>query len=76
MDNMEMNKEQQLLFDLIFLNKKEYEIRLLEYINDIKHIEEFSEKITSILTQSGIKIKEQVFVLTKDKTAWILKIKR
>jgi hypothetical protein len=73
---MEMSKEQQLIYDLIFLNKKEYEINLLEYINDIRYIEEFSGRMTSILMESGVKVKEQVFILTKEKTTWVLKIKR
>ncbi len=74
--NQELTKEQQLMYDIIFEETEEYEIKVLEYINEIYEVEEFTNKILNILLDSGIKIREQVYVLTKEKKAWILKIKR
>ncbi len=72
----ELTKEQKLLYDLIFLNEEEYEIKLMEYMEEIYLLEDFTNKILSNLLDSGIKIKEQIYVLTKEKKSWILKIKR
>lgn len=74
--NNELTKEQKLLYDIIFLNDEEYEIKLMEYLDEIYLLEDFTNKIVSNLLDSGIKVKEQIYVLTKEKKSWILKIKR
>jgi hypothetical protein len=76
MEKTDLNKEQQLMYELIFDTKSEYEIFLMEYISEITNMESFTERTVSNLTQSGVKIKEQIFIMTKDKQSWILKIKR
>jgi hypothetical protein len=72
----ELNKVEQLMHDLIFDKKVEYEIDLTEYISEITDAEEFTNEIVNNLIKSGIKIVEQVIILVKDKKTWILKIKR
>jgi hypothetical protein len=74
--NRELNKVQSLLYNLIFENDTEYEIKLLDYIDELYLLDDFTSKILSNLLDSGIKIKEQIYVLTKEKKTWILKIKR
>jgi hypothetical protein len=68
--------ENKLMYDLIFGNKKEYEIKLLEYISNVKEINPFIEKILSNLKKSGLKIKEDILIITENKNLWILKIEK
>jgi hypothetical protein len=72
----DFTSENKLMYDLIFGDKKEYEIKFLEYINNIKEINPFMDKILLNLKKSGIKIKEDIFILTENKNIWILKLEK
>jgi hypothetical protein len=76
MERTDLSKEHQLMYDLIYDAKEEYEIDLTGYIAGVRELEQFTNKVVSNLTEAGVKIKEQLFILTKDKQAWVLKIKR
>ncbi len=65
--------ENKLMYELIFGNKVEYEIQLMEYISDIKDVKPFMDKVLKNLKKSGIKIQEDVLILTEKKNIWILK---
>lgn len=73
---VELTKEQQLLYDIIFSETVDFEIKILDYIEDSYLIENFTDKIMKCLLLSGIKVIEQVYILTKEKKSWVLKIKR
>jgi hypothetical protein len=68
--------ENKLMYDLIFGTKKEYEINFLEYINSIKDLTSFIDRILSNLKKAGLKIKEDILILTENKNLWILKIEK
>ena len=68
--------EQNLMYDLIFGNKKEYEINFLEYIDNIKEINTFLERVLLNLDKAGLKIKDDILILTENKNIWILKIEK
>jgi len=74
MDNLEGEKK--LMYDVIFGKKTDYEIPILEYIGEMNDIDNFTSKVVSNLIASGIKIKEDILVLTTDKKVWVLKIER
>jgi hypothetical protein len=76
MEITDLSKEHQLMYELIYGVKEENEINLLDYVTAIIEMEEFTARVVSNLKEAGIKIKEQLFIMTKDKQAWILKIKR
>ena len=68
-----MNDENNLMLELIFGDKDINEISIFRYIEDVKDINSFCERILSNLEKSGIKIKEDILILTKKKNVWILK---
>lgn len=72
----DLTKEQQLLYNIIYSESDEYEVTILEYLDEMHYIEEFTSKIVENLINSGLKIKEQVFILTNEKCAWVLKFKK
>ena len=72
----ELDGEKKLMYDIIFDKKLEYEIPILEYICEMNDVDNFTSRVVENLTTSGIKIKEDILVLTKEKKVWILKIER
>lgn len=72
----ELSKENKLMYELIFGDKNEYEIDLFEYIESIKDINPFTNKVLNNLKKSGIKIKEEFLFLSEEKNIWILKLKK
>ena len=72
---IELIGEKKLMYEIIFDDKMEYEIPLLEYI-DLTEINNFCENIMSNLIRAGIEVKEDVLILRKEKKVWKLKIKR
>lgn len=77
--NRHMNNlvgEKKLMYDVIFGKKTDYEIPIFEYIGEMNDVDNFTSKVVANLISSGIKIKEDILVLTKDKKVWILKVER
>ncbi len=72
----DLNDENKLMYELIFGTMNEYEINFLKYVNNITELTYFMEKILGNLKKAGIKIKEDVLILTKNKNLWILKIEK
>jgi hypothetical protein len=68
--------EKKLMYDIIFGENMDYEIPILEYIEEMNDIDDFTSKVVSNLIASGVKIKEDILVLTADKKVWVLKIER
>jgi hypothetical protein len=78
-NNRDMNNlvgEKKLMYDVIFGKKTDYEIPIIEYIRELNDIDDFTSKVVDNLITSGIKIKEDILVLTKDKKVWVLKVER
>ena len=72
----ELIGEKKLMYDIIFGEKLEYEIPILEYISEMNDVDNFTSRVVENLITSGIKIKDDILVLTADKKVWILKIER
>jgi hypothetical protein len=71
-----LSNEKKLMYDIIFNDKLEYEIPFLEYICNMIDVDTFTNRIINNLNASGIKVKGDILILTKDKKVWILKIER
>lgn len=71
-----LTPKEKLLYDIIFSDKTSYEIPYMEYISDMKNLEEFTEDIIDKLIDSKIEISEQVHILTDKQKVWILRINR
>lgn len=77
MENFEnFTVENKLMYDLIFSDNQEHEISILEYISNIKEVNTFIDKVVKNLKIAGIKIKEDILILTEKKNIWILKIEK
>ena len=72
----DLTGENKLMYDIIFGKEKEYEIPIFEYIEEMNDVDNFTSRIVENLTTSGVKIKDDILVLTVDKKVWILKINR
>ncbi len=71
----ELEGEKKLMYNIIFGEKEEYDIPILEYIPLID-VDDFRTRIISNLELSGFEIVDDVLIMTKDRKSWILKIKR
>jgi hypothetical protein len=71
-----MKKEDDLIYDLIFSEKKSYKIDISDYIVDIYTYEEFIEKIKKILKKSKIKVISSSTLMSSKTVIWELKVKK
>lgn len=71
----ELKGEKKLMYDLIFGEKNEYDIPIMEYIPLID-IDVFTSRVILNLELAGLEIIDDILILTKDRKSWILKIKR
>jgi tetrahydromethanopterin S-methyltransferase subunit H len=71
-----LNDENKLMYELIFGTEKEYEINFSKYVQNITELPTFIDKVLMNLKKSGVKIKEDILILTKNKNLWILKIEK
>jgi hypothetical protein len=75
-NNYDFTDEQNLMYLLIFGDKSEYEIDIFKYIDNMKEINPFIEKTLTNLKKSGVKIIEDILILTENKNSWIIKIEK
>ena len=71
-----MEKENELIYDLIFSEKESFKIDISEYISDIYQYEDFIDKIKKILKKSKVKIIISETLMSSKTVIWELKVKR
>ena len=74
-----MKNRDDLIYDLIFSKKDDFEIDVGDYIKEIYNYEDFLEEIKGILLKSKVMIVgEGVQIINKNKTKiiWTLKVKK
>lgn len=71
-----MKSEDELIYDLIFSDKVDFNIDLSEYISDINDYEDFIEQIRIILKKSKVKIIKSFVVVDSKTIKWDLKVKK
>lgn len=71
-----MEKENELIYDLIFSEKESFKIDISEYISDIYQYEDFIDKIKKILKKSKVKIIISETLMSSKTVIWELKVKK
>ncbi len=71
-----MKDREELIYDLIFSNKTNYEINVAEYITDIYKYDYFISDIKKILKKSKVNILSDKVDLDPKKVIWKLKVKK
>ncbi len=73
-ENVELNLEEKLIYDILFTSKNDYEINLELYcINETKS--SFRDKIRNIIKKGHKSITEDRIINTENKTVWRIIIK-
>jgi len=71
-----MSKDE-LIYDLIFSEKKEFSVEVSKYIIDIYKYEDFTKEIKDILLKSKvILVSEKINVDNNGDINWVIKIKK
>ena len=68
--------EDDLIYDLIFSDKVDYNIDVSDYSKDIYKHNEFVDRIKSILKKSKVKILKSAVLLDSKTVVWELKVKK
>ncbi len=77
MKNIDILKSKDdLIYDLIFTEKKDFNIEISEYINDIYQYKLFVDEIKIVLKKSKVKIQKSVVELDSKTAIWCLKVKK
>jgi hypothetical protein len=71
-----VEKENELIYDLIFSEKESFKIDISEYILDIYQYEDFIDKIKKILKKSKVKIIISETLMSSKTVIWELKVKK
>jgi hypothetical protein len=71
-----MDKEEELIYDLIFSDRTKFEIDISDYISDIYEYKKFVTKILMILRKSKVEIVENRITTYYNTMIWYLKLKR
>jgi hypothetical protein len=71
-----VEKENELIYDLIFSEKESFKIDISEYILDIYQYEDFIDKIKKILKKSKVKIIISDTLMSSKTVIWELKVKK
>jgi hypothetical protein len=71
-----VEKENELISDLIFSEKESFKIDISEYISDIYQYEDFIDKIKKILKKSKVKIIISETLMSSKTVIWELKVKK
>lgn len=70
------DKEDKLIYDLIFSNIEVFNIDISEYISDIYDYEDFILKIKCVLKKSRVKIVKSYTKMSSKTVIWELKVKK
>lgn len=71
-----MNKREDLIYDLIFSDKTDFEIDISEYITDIYKYDRFIDDIKKILRKSKVSVVKERVDLNSKYSIWNLKVKK
>lgn len=71
-----MKKREDLIYDLIFSEQRDYKIDISEYIDDIYKYDKFIEDIRSVLKKSRVVITKEKVDLDTKTAIWNLKVKK
>lgn len=71
-----MKNKDDLLYDLIFGTKEEYEINLSDYLEELYKYDRFVDEVKSILKKSKVSIIKERLDLSENGPIWILKVKK
>jgi hypothetical protein len=71
-----MKNKDDLLYDLIFSEKKEFLIDVGEYIKDLYKYDEFIDEVKIILNKSKVNIVNNSIDVNSKTVLWKLKVKR
>lgn len=69
-------KKDELIYELIFSEKEEFNIDIAEYLVDIYEYEDFISDLKNILKKSKVKIVKSDIRLDSKTVIWILKVKK
>jgi hypothetical protein len=71
-----MKQTDDLIYELIFSESKDFEIIVSDYIVDIWAYDKFISHIKSILNKSEVFVVKESVTILADKVKWTLKVKR
>ncbi len=71
-----MKNKDELIYDLIFSEKFDYEIDMANYIEDIYKYEDFVTEIKKVLKKSKVKIIKSEVKLDSKTAIWQLKVNK
>ncbi len=71
-----MNKEEELIYDLIFSDKNKFEIDISDYISDIYEYKKFVGDILKILRKAKVEIIENRITTYYNTMIWYIKVKK
>lgn len=69
-------RKNSLIYELIFTDKKDFEIDIAQYIPDIYQYDDFVSEIKSILKKSKVKIIKSNINLDSKTAIWELKVNK
>lgn len=71
-----MKDRDNLIYDLIFSEKVDFEINISEYIDNIYKYESFIKEIKEVLKKSKVSVIKEGIDLNPTTAIWILKVKK
>ncbi|CAG7579735.1 MAG: hypothetical protein SLAVMIC_00067 [uncultured marine phage] len=73
---IKMLDKKDLIYDLIFSEKNEYEINIAEYIKDIYQYDVFIDEMKIILKKSKVMVIREKIRVDSNEIIWKLKVKK
>ena len=71
-----MDREEELIYDLIFSDKTKFEIDISDYISDIYEYKKFVSNILSVLRKAKVEITENRITTYYNTMIWYIKVKK
>jgi len=71
-----MKQTDELIYELIFSELKDFKIIVSDYIEDIYTYDDFMDNIKAILKKSKVSIVKESVEVSTNKVKWTLKVKR
>ncbi len=71
-----MKDKDELIYDLIFSEKLDYEMDLADYVDDIYQYDYFIDDIKVILKKSKVKLLKSKVVIDSKTAIWYLKVSK
>jgi dihydroneopterin aldolase len=74
--DFDISERDKLIYDLIFTEKVDFDIKISDYITDIYQYESFVSDIKKILKKSKVKVVKSFVKLDSKTATWELKVKK